>query len=230
LCCYEWISILGKHLSKWHLIRLLKAEKFTWRRVRKSLSSQRDRVMFDFFKQELACLRLEQTKGQITLWYYDESGFSLNPNAIYAWLPKNSPTQLPAQRGNVLTVAGFFRDDNTLQAYSHQGSTNSQLFIAYVDDFFKQYPPTKKTIVLIDNASFHKSADVKDKIKEWEKNNLHFQFLPPYCSELNPIETLWNHIKHLWLKIEDYTSAETLKNAVESIITQVGNKYTITFT
>lgn len=60
------------------------------------------------------------------LWYYDESGFSLNPNAMYAWLPKNAPAQLPAQRGNILTVAGFFRDDNTLQAYSHQGSTNSQ--------------------------------------------------------------------------------------------------------
>lgn len=186
--------------------------------------------MFEFFKQELASLRAAQSANQIVLWYYDETGFSLNPNAVYAWLPKNAKPELPAQRGNVLTVSGFFRDDNTLQAYSHQGSMNSELFIAYIDDFLKHYPPLIKTIVLIDNASFHKSADVKTKIKEWQKQNLFFQFLPPYCSELNPIETLWHHIKHLWLKIEDYTSADTLKKAVDDIVAQVKTKYTITFT
>jgi hypothetical protein len=141
--------------------------------------------MFEFFKQELASLRAAQSANQIVLWYYDETGFSLNPNAVYAWLPKNAKSELPAQRGNVLTVSGFFRDDNTLQAYSHQGSMNSELFIAYVDDFLKHYPAAIKTIVLIDNASFHKSDDVKTKIKEWQKQNLFFQFLPPYCSELN---------------------------------------------
>ncbi|MBD2755690.1 hypothetical protein [Spirosoma validum] len=36
--------------------------------------------------------------------------------------------------------------------------------------------------------------------------------MPPYASELNLIETLWYHIKHLWLKIEDYDSTNTLKN------------------
>jgi transposase len=50
------------------------------------------------------------------------------------------------------------------------------LFIAYVEDFLRQYPPTKKTIILLDNASFHKSADVKTKMKQWQGQNLYFQF------------------------------------------------------
>ena len=37
----------------------------------------------------------------------DQSGFSLNPTGVYAWLPKENACELPAQRGNVLTVAGF---------------------------------------------------------------------------------------------------------------------------
>ena len=82
--------------------------------------------MFEFFKQELASLRAAQSANQIVLWYYDETGFSLNPNAVYAWLPKNAKSELPAQRGNVLTIAGFFQSDNTLQAYSHQGSMSSE--------------------------------------------------------------------------------------------------------
>jgi transposase len=220
---------LDKQFSKWTLIRLLQLHLFTWRRVAKSLESQRDEVMFQFFKHELALLRQEQKAEKIKLWYYDESGFNLNPTAMYAWLPAKQTLKLPAQRGNILTVAGFLSDDNTLQAYAHQGSTTSQHFIKYVDDFIKQYPPKMKTIILVDNASFHKSAQVKAKFKEWKSQNIFLQFLPPYSSELNPIENLWHHAKHLWLNIEDYSDANTLRNAVINIFKNVGIKYTINF-
>jgi transposase len=220
---------LGKAFSKWTLIRLLQVHLFTWRRVSKSLKSQRDEVMFEFFKQELALLRQQQRMGKLKLWYYDESGFNLNPNPMYAWLPPKQTIKLPAQRGNVLTVAGFLADDNDCQIYAHEGSTTSQHFIKYVDDFIQQQQPTMKTIILIDNASFHKSAMVKAKFKQWKEQNVFFQFLPPYSSELNPIENLWHHAKHLWLNIEDYADAKTLKNAVINIFQNVGNKYTINF-
>lgn len=56
-----------------------------------------------------------------------------------------------------------------------------------------------------------------------------FTILPPYSSELNPIENLWHQAKHLWLNIEDYSDANTLKNAVINIFKNVGSKYTINF-
>lgn len=229
LCCIEWLKVLDKKVSKYTIIRILKAKGFSWRRVQKSLRSQRDQVMFAFFKEEIKVLRQEYQQGKIALWFYDEVGFSLNPNGVYAWLPKAAQSSLPAQRGSVVTMAGFFQTDNTLQAYESKGSMDSELFIAYVEDFLKEYPPKIKTIVLIDNAAFHKSASVKAKMKEWQEINLYFQFLPPYCSELNLIETLWHHIKHLWLKIEDYVSKETLAKAIDDIINNIKTKYTITF-
>jgi len=230
LCCAEWLKSLGKKLSKWTLISILKAAAFSWRRVHKSLKLQRDAEMFDFFKLEIKALEREHQEGKINLWYYDESGLSLNPNVVYAWLPKENAYELPALRGNVLTIAGFFQTDNTLQAYSHNGSMNSEIFIAYVEDFLKNNPPSLKTVVIIDNASFHKSADVKNKLKQWQKQNLFFQFLPPYCSELNKIEVLWHHLKHLWLRLEDYKTKESLKEAADDILSNVKTKYTITFT
>ena len=185
--------------------------------------------MFNFFKEEIKHLRCQELDGKIQLWFYDETGISLNPTSIYAWLPKDSACQLPAQRGNILTIAGFIQVDNTLQAYSCQGSMSSELFIEYVEDFLKHYPPNKKTIVILDNASFHKSATVKIKMSLWKEQNLYFQFLPPYCSELNLIEILWHHLKHLWIKIEHYKTADTIKNAVDEILSQVKHKYTINF-
>lgn len=230
LTCAEWLKTLGKKLSKWALIRILKAAEFSWRRVRKSLKLQRDALMFDFFKWEIKALEQEHAEGKIKLWYYDESGISLNPSVVYAWLPKENAYELPAIRGNVLTIAGFLQTDNTLQAYSHTGSMSSEIFIAYVEDFLKNNPPSHKTVVIIDNASFHKSAEVKNKLKQWQKQNLFFQFLPPYCSELNKIELLWHHLKHRWLRLEDYKTKESLKEAVDNILANVKTKYTIIFT
>jgi hypothetical protein len=34
----------------------------------------------------------------------------------------------------------------------------------------------------------------------------------------------------LWLKIEDYTSSDSLKKAIDDIVIQMKTKYTITFT
>lgn len=209
--------------------RLLKSAGFSWRRVRKSLESQRDMLMYAFFKEEIKLLQEDHKQGKIRLVFYDESGISLNPNSVYAWLPKGSDAKLPAMRGNIMTIAGFMQTDNTTMIYTHEGSTTSEIFIAYVDDYLKNSPCLTKTIVVIDNASFHKSAKVKKKMIEWKSMNLYFQFLPAYCSELNKIETLWHHIKHLWLKIEDYKSKQSLENAVIDILKNIKSKYTITF-
>jgi transposase len=225
----DGLESLQKQVSKWTIKRILKCSGFGWRRVKKSLESQQDPVMHAFFKQEIALLQQEHKEGKIRLVFYDESGFSQNPASVYAWLPQNSAVSLPALRGNVLTVAGFMQSDNTLMAYSHQGSTTSELFIAYVDDFLKNSPCPLKTILILDNASFHKSASVKKRMSEWQKQNLYFQFLPPYCSQLNKIETLWHHIKHLWLKTEDYSSRDSLEKAVLDILRNVKSKYTISF-
>ena len=214
--------------------QVLKSAKFTWRRVRKSLKSQRDEGMFEFFKLELQLLRHEAEQGLIKLWFYDETGFNLNPNGVYAWLPPSAEAAavyLPAQRGNLLTVAGFLSAENTLEAYSCKGAMDSFTFIAFVDDFVKNHVIGKpdKQVIVIDNASFHKSATVIKKMEEWRKSNLFFQFLPPYCSELNRIEILWRRIKHNWLEIGDFRSADILEKAVINIIKQYGSKYLITF-
>lgn len=217
--------------------QVLKAAQFTWRRVPKSCHAQRDEAMFGFFKAEVAELLAEAAKGSFRLWFYDESGFNLNPNALYAWQPprqaqaQSGLLTLPAQRGNVLTLAAFLASDNTLEAYSHVGAMDSNAFVAFVDDFVEQQvkPSTLPHVVVLDNASFHKSALVRRKMHGWKKQNLFFQFLPPYCSELNRIEILWRRIKHEWLEINDFESAQKLHSAVTNIVLLFGTKYSINF-
>lgn len=216
-------------ISLYTLKRLLKQAKFRWKRVRKSLKGQQDAMMMAFFAQELALLKEAHRQAELTLWFYDETGIGLNPTGLYAWQGTQQSVTLPAQRGQGFTVAGFLTLENQLQAYSYSGPTCAEDFIGFVEDWLVQYPPQGKTVLVLDNASFHRSALVVAKQKEWVKRDVYLQYLPAYGSELNLIETLWHRLTHEWLGLEAYSSKQSLRQAVEDILSQVGQKYTITF-
>jgi transposase len=204
----------------------LKRASYSYRRVSKSLKATRDELLFDLFAQEIK--HLQQLSVELDLWFYDETSFHLNPTAPYAWQAKGSDLTLPAQRGNLLTVAGFLKKDNSFEGYYHQGSMDQDLFIAYIEDFIER-KVDRKTVLVMDRASFHTSAKVREKIKQWQRQNLYIQLLPAYCPELNLIEHLWRMIKHQWLPLTAYESAQTLTQKVLEILQNVGSKYRITF-
>jgi transposase len=213
-------------VSWWTIKGIIKKAGYSYRRVKKSLKSNRDMIMFHFFAQEIKQLR---TLTEVELWFYDESSFHLNPTVVYAWQGKGSDVTLPAQRGNLLTVAGFMKTDNSFEGYYQQGSMDQDLFIAYIEDFITKRVKSK-TIVIMDRASFHTCAKVKQKMQDWQKQHLYIQLLPAYCSELNLIEHLWRVIKHEWLPLSAYQSALSLTQQVLEILQNIGSKYRITFT
>lgn len=51
-------------------------------------------------------------------------------------------------------------------------------------------------VVIMDNASFHKSQKTKELI---ESVGCRLMFLPPYSPDLNPIEKFWANMKR-WIK------------------------------
>ena len=82
---------------------------------------------------------------------------------------------------------------------------------------------------MLDNAPIHHCETFKEKIDEWQQKDLYIFFLPAYSPHLNLIETLWRRIKYDWLKPQDYLNFDTLTNAVENIMLEVGKKYKINF-
>jgi len=229
----QWLAAhqqaLAQIVSRWTIKRVLKEAGFRWRRVRKSLREQQDPVLMGFFKEELGHLKQAHRRAEIDLWFYDETGLGLNPGGVYAWQGKGQSAHLPAHRGQGFTVAGFLTLENQLHAYSYSGPTTNRAFIRFVEEWISQHPPKRKTILVLDNASFHRSADVVAKQKQWAKQQVYLQYLPAYGSELNLIEVLWHRLKHEWLSLSDYQSGQRLRMATESILRQVGTEYTITF-
>ena len=106
-------------------------------------------------------------------------------------------------------------------------SVHSGVVIACVDAFCQTI--TKKTVVVLDNASIHTSEEFEERLPFWKKQGLILKYLPPYSPELNLIEILWRHIKYRWLPFSAYQCLNALIEALENILSNVGSKYQITF-
>jgi transposase len=176
---------------------------------------------------ELCQLLQLESQGYLRIYYGDESGFSLDPSIPYGWQPKDQYIKIVPKKSQRLNVFGLLSKGNDLKAYSSTDAMNSDLIIAFIDDFAENI--TQKTVLVLDNAPIHHSETFKDKIDEWQQKDLYIFFLPTYSPHLNLIETLWRKIKYEWLKPKDYLNFDTLTNAVESIVLEIGKKYKINF-
>jgi len=165
--------------------------------------------------------------GEIDLSFFDEAGFSLEPCIPYAWQPIGQTIEIPTAKGKRLNVLGFFNTDNDLTPFCVEGSVDTQIVIGCFDAFCDTL--TKKTVVVIDNASIHRSDAFGEKIPIWQKKGLWLYFLPAYSPELNLIEILWRLMKYYWLPFSAYLTFDTLVEAVEEILVNVGSKYQIDF-
>ena len=154
---------------------------------------------------------------KIDLWYTDESGVEGEPRAYRRWAEKGSEPRVARNgdhiRMNVLgTVCPRTGEFFAIEA-SH---CDTEMFQAFLDEAAQFVTPRRKrNLMIMDNASWHKSKSL----------NWHFfepRYLPPYSPDLNPIEWLWLMMKKKWLNnIHCKTTADLmdhLETALKDLI------------
>ena len=221
------IKKTGKIVSDTTIKRILKAAKFTWKRVRKSLKNKPDHEQFKAAFGAIQELRRQHEDGEIELWYFFDPGFDLQPTVPYAWQPTGEIIEVPSERSKRLNVLGFYTPDNRLEPWGEECGVDTDVVIACFNAFIKTMKSGTKRIVLIDNASIHTSGKFMDCIPFCAK--LIIKILPAYSPELNIIEILWRFIKYYWLPFSAYLSFEDLVREVENILVQIGTEFKIDF-
>jgi transposase len=73
---------------------------------------------------------------------------------------------------------------------------NSAHFITFLEHLLVDTYPTGRVVLVMDNAAYHKSAPSLAALSLFE-HRAQVIWLPPYCSDLNPIERFWRHLKDL---------------------------------
>lgn len=176
---------------------------------------------------QLADLQQLEKQGFIKLYYTDESGFNLTPYVPYGWQEKGNPIGSVPTKSKSINAFGLYTSSNELAIYTAEQNINSDLVIAFIDDFCNSMK--QPAVIVIDNAPIHHSHKFKEKIPLWEEQGLYIFYLPRYSPHLNLIETLWRKIKYEWLKAHHYLNWEIFVDALEDIFRNIGSKFTINF-
>lgn len=217
----------GVSVSKGTIKRILRSTNFSWRRVCKKPKGEADPVEYAKKKEELEELEKQAEARIIDLCYFDESGFSLDPYIPYAWQEIGETIELECSKGKRLSVVGFLSKHREFVAYTTEGKVDSAFIIACIDEFIIGL--TQKTVIVMDNSSFHTSCAIKARIPEWQSKNLEIFYLPKYSPWLNLIEILWRFMKYDWVEWWAYKGWPYLVEYVEMVIRGYGTEYEINF-
>jgi len=218
----------GKAICMSTLKNIIRKSNMRWKRVRKSVKSKRDPKKFEKAKKEIEELEAQRRSGDIDLFYFDESGFSIGSAVPYAYQPVGETLEIPASADGRLNVAGFLSPDNRFESFCFECSVDSAVVVECFNEFSKTV--VKKTAVIMDNASFHHSDEFEKNRPRWRKRGIYIKHLPKYSPELNLIEILWRFIKYRWIPISAYLSYEKLVQTAEYILKNIGSEFQIDFT
>jgi transposase len=131
------------------------------------------------------------------LVYIDETGIDNNMSRFRGWAEKGhkSFTEALGFRTKRITLIGgyCYGTKELIAPMEYDGYTNTEVFLSWVEHCLcKELTPNQ--VVIMDNASFHKSNQVKKLI---ESVGGKLMYLPPYSPDMNPIEHVWANLKPL---------------------------------
>ena len=163
-------------------------------------------------------LKVAAVEGYLDLKYLDEAGFCLWSLVSYSYSPigqQKVMEQTRKQYGSRISILGLWQVGESFEYGLVQGGFKGKSYIQVMDWIAKKaafnlQQTGKLTVVVQDNSPIHKSQEgghgfavVRRNVRcpfraswsDWAEQGLLLFFLPPYCPDMNDIETQWHHLK-----------------------------------
>lgn len=172
-------------------------------------------------------LEQRSEKGEIDLFYGDETRLSEEGYVPYGWQFKDENVTIAAAKGASLNCFGLLARNNRFIQETTTQTITSDFIIEHLDHL--SLCIRKHTVIVLDNARVHRSKKMVAMREVWAKRNLFIFFLPPYSPRLNIIERLWKELKARWIRAEDYSESQTLFYALYLVLNAVGKNLFVNF-
>lgn len=142
-------------------------------------------------------------EGDIELKYLDEAGFCLWSPVSYSYSrigTQKCLEQTAKRYGKRISILGLWQPGQGFEYALAQGGFQGDSYIKVLDAVAQKAARTladtgRITVVVQDNGSLHRSQLVQQQWSRWQEQGLFIFFLPPYCSQMNLIESQWRHLK-----------------------------------
>lgn len=170
---------------------------------------QREKGCFGVFKK-----RAVEKQARFELLYLDEYEVHLHPTLTKVWTLKGTRPVVPAAGTNQrLCVYGSLNYRTGQVHYMIHPRKNSKRFAQFLSQLLSSN--TERFLILVlDNASYHRTREVLDILSEHE-NHVFVVWLPKYSPELNLIEGLWGYLKKSALNNYFYGDIASLTSAID---------------
>lgn len=132
-----------------------------------------------------------QSDPAIEVWFADECGVEGDPRPRRRWSQRGSRPRVPYCGDHVrASVIGAVCPASGETFAMIFDGVDTDVFQAWLDELARTVPPRpgKRQILILDNASWHKS-------KRLNFHHFEAQYLPGYSPDFNPIERLWLRLK-----------------------------------
>lgn len=134
---------------------------------------------------------------------------------VKCWMKRGEQKRIPTpgqQQWHHVIGAYNWRTGEII--YTTCAKKNTSSFCHFLEHFMTQVQSDKPIFYVLDNASYHHSIVSQAMIAFFEDRAIPI-WLPPYCSDLNPIERFWRHLKDIVCANHLFESIEIL---IQSLI------------
>ena len=168
------------------------------------LYKERDEKLRQEFQERIKCIAKDR------LVFLDESGIDTFVSRHFGRAQRGEKIQgeISGKRYARKSFIAAKVGSKIIAPMIFQGTCNSELFETWVEKVLVQ-ELIPGQLIIMDNATFHKSAKTKKLI---EQAGCQLLFLPPYSPDLNPIENFWAYLKKRIREIID--NFMTLEQAI----------------
>lgn len=161
------------------------------KKAARRIARGRNADLRDFYLYELSGFRSYQ------LVFVDESGCDKRIGfRRTGWSPVGvTPVQVAQfQREQRYQILPAYAQDGIVLARVFQGSTDATVFEDFIEQLLPHCGrfPERKSVIIMDNASFHRSERVE---QLYCNAGVKLLYLPPYSPDLNPIEEFFAELK-----------------------------------
>ena len=150
----------------------------------------------------------------------DESTLGWLPVLIACWMKRGDQKRIPTpgqQQWRHIFGAYNWATDEVVYLISDK--RNSNAFITFLDHLVAQHSGERPLAIILDNGSIHHSHATKAAFALLEDELIPL-FLPKNCSQLNPIERYWKHLKSLACADKLFQDMDALVASVERNLAQ----------
>lgn len=182
-----------------HVARLLKRLQWT-PQVPVIRALQRDEGEIQRWQREVwPELKRRASREHRALLFTDESGFYLLPGIVKTYAPKaSSPVLKEWQTRDHLSVMGAVTREAKVYSMVREESFTGLHVGEFLRHLILHLGP--RLLLIWDGSPIHRRANVKEFLASREGRGVHIAPLPPYAPDLNPVEGMWQQLKHVELR------------------------------